>query len=55
MLSYKDKTLQRQEECLSNRSVPGTASVASYLGFKLPHYLNIVFPTGAVMAASLLL
>ncbi|MBK9381219.1 MAG: glycosyltransferase family 39 protein [Chitinophagaceae bacterium] len=47
--------LHRKEEWLTTGVFLVILVVVSLSGFKLPHYLNIVFPTCAVMAASLLL
>ena len=47
--------LKRKEEWLTPATVSVIALVLSFSGFKLPHYLNIVFPASSVMIASWLL
>ncbi|MBL7743518.1 MAG: glycosyltransferase family 39 protein [Chitinophagaceae bacterium] len=43
--------LQRKEEWGTTAAFVAVALVVSLSGFKLPHYLNIVFPLSAVMTA----
>lgn len=47
--------LQRREEWLTAGVFIVMVLVVSFSGFKLPHYLNIVFPTTAVMTAAFIL
>jgi 4-amino-4-deoxy-L-arabinose transferase-like glycosyltransferase len=47
--------LQRKEEWATTGAFVAMAIVVSLSGFKLPHYLNIVFPVSAVMAAVFIL
>jgi 4-amino-4-deoxy-L-arabinose transferase-like glycosyltransferase len=47
--------LQRKEEWLTTGVFLVMLLVVSFSGFKLPHYLNIVFPTTAVMVAVFIL
>jgi 4-amino-4-deoxy-L-arabinose transferase-like glycosyltransferase len=47
--------LKRTDEWLTPATVIVMALVISFSGFKLPHYLNIVFPASAVMTASWIL
>ncbi len=47
--------LSRKEEWLTTGVFAVIALLISFSGFKLPHYLNIIFPTTAVMTASFLL
>ena len=47
--------LQRKEEWLTTGVFIITLLIVSFSGFKLPHYLNIVFPTTAVLAASFII
>ncbi len=44
--------LQRKEEWLTTGVFIIMVLIVSFSGFKLPHYLNIVFPTTAVMTAA---
>jgi hypothetical protein len=44
--------LQRKEEWLTPAVFIVMLLIVSFSGFKLPHYLNIVFPTTAVMTAA---
>lgn len=44
--------LARKEEWLTTGVFIGMLLVVSLSGFKLPHYLNIVFPAASVMAAA---
>jgi 4-amino-4-deoxy-L-arabinose transferase-like glycosyltransferase len=46
---------KRKDEWLSTGVFLVILLVVSFSGFKLPHYLNIVFPSTAVMAASFIL
>lgn len=43
---------QRRDEWLTPATFISLALLLSFSGFKLPHYLNIVFPATAVMTAS---
>ncbi len=52
--SVKD-FLKRKEEWLTIGVFLTLLLIVSFSGFKLPHYLNIVFPTTAVLAGSYLL
>ncbi|MBK5273065.1 MAG: hypothetical protein JJE22_18855, partial [Bacteroidia bacterium] len=47
--------LQRKEEWLTTGVFIIILLVVSFSGFKLPHYLNIVFPTSAVLTAAFIL
>lgn len=47
--------LKRREEWATTGTLIVVALVVSLSGFKLPHYLNIVFPLAAVMAAAFIL
>ena len=47
--------LQRKEEWLSTGVFIILLLIVSFSGFKLPHYLNIVFPSTAVMTAGFIL
>ncbi len=47
--------LQRKEEWLTTGVFIITLLIVSFSGFKLPHYLNIVFPTTAVLVASFII
>lgn len=47
--------LRRKEEWLTTGVFIIILLVVSFSGFKLPHYLNIVFPTTAVMAAAFII
>jgi 4-amino-4-deoxy-L-arabinose transferase-like glycosyltransferase len=47
--------LQRKEEWLTTGVFIAVALIVSFSGFKLPHYLNIVFPVSAVIAASFII
>jgi 4-amino-4-deoxy-L-arabinose transferase-like glycosyltransferase len=47
--------LKRKEEWLTTGVFMTMLIIISFSGFKLPHYLNIIFPTTAVMTASFLL
>ncbi|MEI9912579.1 MAG: glycosyltransferase family 39 protein [Bacteroidota bacterium] len=47
--------LHRKEEWLTTGVFMVMLVTISFSGFKLPHYLNIVFPTTAVMTASFIL
>ena len=47
--------LQRKEEWLTTGVFIAVALIVSFSGFKLPHYLNIVFPVSAVVAASFII
>lgn len=47
--------LQRKEEWLSTGVFIIILLIVSFSGFKLPHYLNIVFPSTAVMTAGFIL
>ena len=47
--------LQRKEEWLTTAVFVVTVLTVSFSGFKLPHYLNIIFPTTAVMTASFII
>lgn len=44
--------LERKDEWLSTATVLAIALVLTFSGFKLPHYLNIIFPAAAIMTAS---
>jgi 4-amino-4-deoxy-L-arabinose transferase-like glycosyltransferase len=44
--------LQRKEEWLTTGTFIAMLLIVSFSGFKLPHYLNIVFPVTAVMTAA---
>jgi len=46
---------RRKEEWLTTGTFMVTLLVVSFSGFKLPHYVNIVFPSAAVMTAAFLL
>lgn len=47
--------LLRKEEWLTTGVFIITLLIVSFSGFKLPHYINIVFPTTAVLVAAFLL
>jgi 4-amino-4-deoxy-L-arabinose transferase-like glycosyltransferase len=47
--------LRRKEEWLTTVVFIIMVLIVSFSGFKLPHYLNIVFPVSAVMAASFII
>ena len=47
--------LKRKEEWLTPATVIVIALLLSFSGFKLPHYLNIIFPASAVMTAAWIL
>ncbi len=47
--------LQRKDEWLTTGVFIITLLIVSFSGFKLPHYLNIVFPTTAVLASAFML
>jgi 4-amino-4-deoxy-L-arabinose transferase-like glycosyltransferase len=47
--------LRRRDEWLSPATFVSIALVLAFSGFKLPHYLNIIFPATAVMTASWML
>jgi 4-amino-4-deoxy-L-arabinose transferase-like glycosyltransferase len=47
--------LQRKEEWATTGTFIIVAIIVSLSGFKLPHYINIIFPTGAMMTAVYLL
>jgi len=47
--------LQRHDEWLTTTVFMVLLIVVSFSGFKLPHYLNIVFPTTAVLTAAFIL
>ena len=47
--------LQRKQEWLTTGVFITMVLIVSFSGFKLPHYLNIVFPTSAVMTATFIL
>ena len=47
--------LQRKEEWLTTGVFIIMVLIVSFSGFKLPHYLNIVFPTTAVMTAAFII
>lgn len=47
--------LQRKEEWLTTGVFIIILLVVSFSGFKLPHYLNIVFPTTAVLTANFII
>jgi 4-amino-4-deoxy-L-arabinose transferase-like glycosyltransferase len=47
--------LQRKEEWLTTAVFIVILLVVSFSGFKLPHYLNIVFPTTAVLTANFII
>lgn len=47
--------LKRKEEWLTTGVFIVILLIVSFSGFKLPHYLNIVFPTTSVMAAAFIL
>lgn len=47
--------LQRKEEWLTTGVFIVILLVVSFSGFKLPHYLNIVFPTTAVLTANFII
>lgn len=47
--------LKRKEEWLTTSVFIVILLVVSFSGFKLPHYLNIVFPTTAVLTAAFIL
>ena len=49
------KFIQRKQEWLTTGVFIVTLLIVSFSGFKLPHYLNIVFPTTAVLASAFLL
>jgi 4-amino-4-deoxy-L-arabinose transferase-like glycosyltransferase len=49
------KLFHRQDEWLTSGVFIIMLLLVSFAGFKLPHYLNIVFPTTAVMVASFIL
>lgn len=44
----------RKEEWLTTAAISVIALMLTFSGFKLPHYLNIIFPAAAVMTASFL-
>lgn len=46
---------ERKDEWLSPTTIIVIALILTFSGFKLPHYLNIIFPATAVMTASWLL
>ena len=52
LVSRLKNLFQRREEWLTPAVFIITAAVVSVSGFKLPHYLNIVFPATAVLAAA---
>jgi 4-amino-4-deoxy-L-arabinose transferase-like glycosyltransferase len=47
--------LQRKEEWLTAGVFIIILLIVSFSGFKLPHYLNIIFPTTAIMTAAFIL
>lgn len=47
--------LRRKEEWLTTSVFIVVLLIVSFSGFKLPHYLNIVFPVSAVVAASFII
>jgi 4-amino-4-deoxy-L-arabinose transferase-like glycosyltransferase len=47
--------LQRKEEWLTTGVFIVVLLIVSFSGFKLPHYLNIVFPVSAVVTASFII
>ncbi len=47
--------LRRKEEWLTTGVFIVVLLIVSFSGFKLPHYLNIVFPVSAVVAASFII
>jgi 4-amino-4-deoxy-L-arabinose transferase-like glycosyltransferase len=47
--------LQRKEEWLTTGVFLTVLLIVSFSGFKLPHYLNIVFPVSAVLTASFII
>jgi len=47
--------LQRKQEWLTTGVFLVMVLIVSFSGFKLPHYLNIVFPTTAVMTAAFII
>jgi len=49
------KFLQRKQEWLTTGVFLVMVLIVSFSGFKLPHYLNIVFPTTAVMTAAFII
>ncbi|MBI5858310.1 MAG: glycosyltransferase family 39 protein [Sphingobacteriales bacterium] len=48
------KILRRETEWLTTSTFIILLLLVSFSGFKLPHYLNIIFPVAAVMAAALI-
>ncbi|HET9825792.1 MAG TPA: glycosyltransferase family 39 protein [Chitinophagaceae bacterium] len=44
--------LKRKDEWLSTATIVAIAAILTFSGFKLPHYLNIIFPAASVMTAS---
>ena len=55
-LGLRIKTfLNRKEEWLTVGVFVSILLIVSFSGFKLPHYLNIVFPTTAVMVAAFIM
>jgi 4-amino-4-deoxy-L-arabinose transferase-like glycosyltransferase len=45
--------LLRKEEWLTTGTFITLLLIVSFSGFKLPHYLNIVFPTTAILTGSI--
>ena len=46
---------QRKDESLTPVTIVAIALILTFSGFKLPHYLNIVFPAASILTASWLL
>ena len=55
LISRIKNFLRRKEEWLTTGVFVTILLIVTFSGFKLPHYLNIVFPTTAVMVASFII
>lgn len=47
--------IRKRTEWLTMGTLPVVALIVTFSGFKLPHYINIIFPVSAVLTASFLL